>query len=71
MNRPILLIANPAAAVGRAARGWERLLVHLETRRLQVDSVMTDGPGHAISLAREANGRYDVIAAVGGDGDRQ
>ena len=68
MNRPILLIANPAAAVGRAARRWNRLFVALDAGRLKADHVITDGPGHAISLAREASGSYDVIAAVGGDG---
>ena len=35
MNRRILLIANPAAAVGRMARRWESLLVDLETRKLK------------------------------------
>src|SRR2546426_1889626 len=68
MNRRILLIANPAAAVGSLARRWERRLVELEARKLKADHVITDYPGHAISLAREASRSYDVIAAVGGDG---
>src|SRR5688572_624646 len=68
MKARILLIANPAAAVGRAAQRWHRLLVDLESRGLDADHVMTAGPGHAISLAREASRNYDVIAAVGGDG---
>ena len=68
MKERILLIANPAAAVGRAAQRWRRLLVDFESRKLDADHVMTDGPGHAISLAREASRSYDVIAAVGGDG---
>ena len=68
MNRRILLIANPAAAAGRASRLWNRLFVDLEARKLKADHVITDGPGHAISLAREAAQSYDVIAAVGGDG---
>jgi YegS/Rv2252/BmrU family lipid kinase len=54
--------------VGRAARRWSRLLVDLEARKLKPDHVITDGPGHAISLAREATPSYDVITAVGGDG---
>src|SRR6266571_6137555 len=68
MNRRILLIVNPAAAVGRMARRWESLLVDLEARKLKADHVLTDGPRHAISMAREASCGYDVIAAVGGDG---
>src|SRR6059036_1603767 len=68
MNRRILLIVNPAAAVGSLARRWESLLVDLDARKLKADHVLTDGPRHAISLAREASRSYDVIAAVGGDG---
>jgi len=68
MNQRILLIANPAAAVGRVARRWKSLLGDLEARKLKSDYVITDAPGHAMSLAREASLSYDVIAAVGGDG---
>src|SRR5438876_1460297 len=68
MNRRILLIANPAAAAGRASRLWNRLFVDLEARKLKADHVITEGPGHAVSLAREASRSYDVIAAAGGDG---
>ena len=68
MNRRILLIANPAAAVGSLARRWESLLVDLDARKLKADHVLTDGPRHAISMAREASRSYDVVAAVGGDG---
>jgi YegS/Rv2252/BmrU family lipid kinase len=68
MNRRTLLIANPAAAVGRMARRWASLLADLEARNLKADHAVTQGPGHAISLAREASRSYDVIAAVGGDG---
>src|SRR6185503_12529494 len=68
MNRRILLIVNPAAAVGRMARRLESLLADLEARSLKAEHAVTQGPGHAISLAREASRSYDVIAAVGGDG---
>ena len=62
MNRRILLIANPAAAVGRVARRWQCLLDELDARAINADHVITDGPGHAITLAREASRNYDVIA---------
>ena len=68
MTRRILLIANPSAAAGRAASQWKELLGDLEQRRLEADYVLTDHPRHAVDLARDAAGKYDVIAAVGGDG---
>jgi len=46
MNRRVLLIANPAAAVGRVARRWQCLLNELEARTIIADHVITDGPGH-------------------------
>ena len=40
-------------------------MVDLTSHGVQADHVITDRPGHAISLAREAARSYDVIAAVG------
>jgi diacylglycerol kinase family enzyme len=63
MTRRILLIANPSAAAGRVAGRWEKLLADLEAQQVKVDYVLTDHPGHAIDLAREAARKYDVVAA--------
>jgi diacylglycerol kinase (ATP) len=68
MARRILLIANPNAAAGRSAARWERLLGDLQARGLTADYALTNRPRHAVDLARDAAGKYDVIAAVGGDG---
>jgi len=68
MTRRILLIANPSAAAGRASGRWEKLLGELQRRRLKADYVLTDRPRHAVELAKEAAGKYDVVAAAGGDG---
>jgi YegS/Rv2252/BmrU family lipid kinase len=68
MNRRILLIANPGAAAGRTAARWAKLLDELQRRKLKFDYAITDRPRHGAILAQEASGRYDVIAAVGGDG---
>ena len=68
MKRRILLIANPAAGAKRMARERARLLEALDKRGLKADFLLTDRPGHALGLAREASGRYEIIAAVGGDG---
>src|SRR5206468_3805838 len=68
MKRRILLIANLSAAAGGATRRWDKLLLCLTSHGVQVEHVITERSGHAISLAREASRSYDVIAAVGGDG---
>ncbi|HXT40245.1 MAG TPA: diacylglycerol kinase family protein [Candidatus Angelobacter sp.] len=68
MNRRILLIANPGAAAGRATGRWENLLGGLRRRNLRFDYVITERPRQGVILAQEASGKYDVIAAVGGDG---
>jgi diacylglycerol kinase (ATP) len=68
MPHRVLLIVNPAAAAGRAGRQTASLLACLSQRALVADHVFTERPRHAVELARQAADRYDVIAAVGGDG---
>ena len=65
---PPLLIANPSAGRGRGAV-LERLREALRQRDVTHDAVVTEGPGHASVLARQAvdDGRRYVVA-VGGDG---
>ncbi len=62
-------IVNPAAGGGRSAKLAGSALARLRQNKLQVDSVASMGPGHAIELAREAYGQgYRQFLAVGGDG---
>jgi len=68
MNRCLLLIANPRAAAGQSRGRWDALLAGLRERGLSAEHVITERPRHAITLAAEASGSYDVIVAVGGDG---
>ena len=65
---PPLLIANPAAGRGRNAV-LGRLRAALRDRGLEYEVRLTEAPGHATTLAREAAeaGRRFVVA-VGGDG---
>mgnify|MGYP001052832791 FL=1 len=61
----MLLIVNPAARHGETESlvpAIERILQSVEH-----DTVLTEGMGHATTLARDADG-YDVVVAVGGDG---
>jgi diacylglycerol kinase (ATP) len=63
-----LVIVNPAAGGGRAARTWQRASTRLNGLR-DVECVMTQKPGHARALAREAAAAgCERIIAVGGDG---
>ncbi len=62
-------IVNPAAGGGRSAKLAGPTLARLHEKKLQVDSVASTGPGHAVQLAREAYDQgYRHFLAVGGDG---
>ncbi len=66
--RRTLLIVNPGAASGRGVERGNQLLARLTRLEVKPDYVITERPCHAISLAREAASRFDLIVAVGGDG---
>jgi diacylglycerol kinase (ATP) len=62
-------IVNPAAGGGRSAKLAGPALARLRQNNLQVDSVASTCPGHAVELAREAYDQgYRQFLGVGGDG---
>lgn len=63
------LIVNPAAGAGRSGRRWPQIRALLKDIGLHFDYALTEAPGHAIELARDAarNG-HEMIVSVGGDG---
>lgn len=62
-------IVNPAAGGGRSAKLAGPALARLREKQLQVDMIVSTGPGHAVQLAREAYDQgYRRFLAVGGDG---
>jgi diacylglycerol kinase (ATP) len=64
-----LAIVNPAAGGGRSAKLAGPALARLREKKLQVDTIASTGPGHAVTLAREAYDQgYRRFLAVGGDG---
>ncbi len=69
MSRRAVFVVNPASANGATAREWPDLAAAARATGLIVAERMTEAPGHAVELAREAsmNGA-DVVVAVGGDG---
>ena len=66
MSTAITAIVNPAAGHGKALEAWAKVRAHL---KCAVETVRTEGPGHATRLAAQALGQSaDTIVAVGGDG---
>ena len=68
MARSVLLIANPNVALVKDRRQWAELGQALKAKSVQADTVLTEAPGHARELSRQNCEKYDVLAAVGGDG---
>lgn len=66
--RRLLVIRNPTS--GRRAKGkFARWQAALDRLGADVTLVETEGPRHAIELARAANpARFDAVAVAGGDG---
>jgi diacylglycerol kinase (ATP) len=60
-----VVIFNPTAGRGKAAKRKEEAQIHLGTA---FEWVMSQRPGHAIELARDAARKHEVVVAFGGDG---
>lgn len=64
-----VVILNPRAASGRAGRGLDRLRRAADPVLGSWELKLTEAPGHAAHLAREAaQSGADVVVAAGGDG---
>lgn len=69
MTRRVVLVVNPASANGRTGQEWPGLVAEAQRLGVRVEERLTEGPGHATELAREASmAGADVVVAVGGDG---
>ena len=69
MTAARLVIANPQSRSGRTGRTWPETERQLRAALGDIDVVVTERPGHATSLAREAAERgVHTILAGGGDG---
>mgnify|MGYP005840346863 CR=1 FL=1 len=67
--QPMRLIVNPVAGNGRGAKLWPRLCQELHAGGTEFDYLFTEGPDHAVELARQAVAEgCRLIVAVGGDG---
>jgi len=67
--KKICVIVNPIAGRGAAKKAIPEIRSILEKLEVDYDLIMTDYPGHAISLSEEAGSNgYATVVAVGGDG---
>lgn len=65
----IELIVNPAAGNGRASEMGEKVVQKLKALEIAFRMHVTDKPGHATELARQAAQRgAETVIAMGGDG---
>jgi YegS/Rv2252/BmrU family lipid kinase len=63
------IIANPASANGSTGLRWSGIEAHLRSEGLKFDVQLTDAPGHATELARQAaEAGASVVVCAGGDG---
>jgi diacylglycerol kinase family enzyme len=64
-----LLVVNPAAGHGRGKKVFERLGPRLRESFPGLEVLLSERPGHAIEIGREAaRAAYDRILCLGGDG---
>lgn len=64
-----LAIINPAAGGGRCGKLAQSVIQRLRSEGIRLTPVQTEGPGHAIDIARDALRQgYRRFLAVGGDG---
>jgi diacylglycerol kinase (ATP) len=63
------LVYNPNAGHGRAAALSDEAVALFQEKGITVDLRLTEGPGQAVQIVREADfGSYGAVVAAGGDG---
>ena len=69
VQKPARFIINPVAAGGATRRRWDRIRAQFGQLGYPWESIFTQGPGHAVVLARDAAREgCELVVAVGGDG---
>jgi len=69
-NKKWLVVVNPMASVGKSGKDWPKIKQLLIKENLDFDDVVTEYPGHAIEIVRNAivEKGYRKFVSVGGDG---
>jgi diacylglycerol kinase (ATP) len=68
MVTPLIMVVNPAAGGGKAARCLPSVRAILDAAGARYQTCQSDSLRHACALAAEAAARGDRVVAVGGDG---
>jgi diacylglycerol kinase (ATP) len=64
-----LFVINPTSDGGKTGRDWPQIAAEARMRGLEVSEQVTQGPGHATAIVREAiRSGEDLVVVVGGDG---
>ena len=66
--KDLLVIVNPAAGRGRAARKWPQVRAHLREAGVAFEEIFTSRVLEAIEIAEREASNYRRIVAAGGDG---
>ncbi len=65
----VKVIVNPAAGAGRTGRLWPQIMGLFKGQGLNFEHNITEAPGHAVELARDAARKgFEMVVSVGGDG---
>ena len=69
-NNKWLVVVNPMASVGKCGKDWPEIKQLLTKEGFDFDDVLTEYPGHAIEIVRNAikEKGYRKLISVGGDG---
>ncbi|MCX8094838.1 MAG: diacylglycerol kinase family lipid kinase [Caldisericia bacterium] len=68
-NKIYYFIINPVAGVGKSLKIWKKIKKFLEKLKIKFEYMITEYPGHATEIAKEAIKRgFKYIISVGGDG---
>ena len=69
MGSGVAFVVNPASANGSTGRRWPEIAHRAAELGLSGDSLLSERPGHAVELARQAaEAGARLVLAVGGDG---
>jgi YegS/Rv2252/BmrU family lipid kinase len=68
MKTKVLFIINPISGVHKSKKAEKYISELINKERFDISLMYTEHKGHGIDISRENAGKYDIIAAVGGDG---
>ncbi|MDI6860819.1 MAG: diacylglycerol kinase family lipid kinase [Caldisericia bacterium] len=68
-SKNYFFIVNPVAGVGKALKVWSKIKKVLENLKVNFEYMITEYPGHATEIAKEAIKKgFKYLISVGGDG---